>query len=126
MEGQVSMLIPLLSNMNPHQQTELYLPPLDGSYSIPEALDFHRKYNAQEPIYVFSVDANSEEPTKITFEEFGHACDRVAQVIRPGRIGNVDGRVVAIILVTDSLLYQAMLIGIMKAGYVVSRPGMRH
>ncbi|KAF7783265.1 hypothetical protein Agabi119p4_2641 [Agaricus bisporus var. burnettii] len=95
------------------------LPPLDECPSISEALDFHRENNPQEPLYVFSVDSATAEPTSVSFETFGRACDRVAQFVRPGRIGNEsDGTVVALLLVTDVLLYQAMFVGIMKSGYV--------
>ncbi|KAF9445951.1 putative aminoadipate reductase [Macrolepiota fuliginosa MF-IS2] len=104
--------------MNYNQQNEILLPSVDGSYTIPEALDFHRKHNPQEPIYVFSADESSQEPTTITFGEFGRACDRVAQYVRPGRSIHSDGQVVAMIVVTDTLLYQALLMGVMKAGLV--------
>ncbi|EKM75963.1 hypothetical protein AGABI1DRAFT_116054 [Agaricus bisporus var. burnettii JB137-S8] len=102
-----------------HWLREMRLPPLEECPSISEALDFHREHNPQEPLYVFSVDSATAEPTSVSFEQFGRACDRVAQFVRPGRLGNEsDGTVVALLLVTDVLLYQAMLIGIMKSGYV--------
>ncbi|KAF7783293.1 hypothetical protein Agabi119p4_2669 [Agaricus bisporus var. burnettii] len=97
------------------------LPALEECPSISEALDFHREHNPQEPLYVFSVDSTASEPTSVSFEQFGRACDRVAQFVRPtsGHIGNEsDGTVVALLLVTDVLLYQAMFVGIMKSGYV--------
>jgi hypothetical protein len=98
----------------------MHLPPLEEHPSVPEALRFHRKHNLQESLYVFSLDPAIEEPTRVSFEEFGRACGRVAQFVRPGRVGHgPEGTIVGLLLVTDVLLYQAMIVGIMTSGYVV-------
>lgn len=105
--------------MNSNQPRNARLPSVDGSYTILEAFDFHRKHNPHEPVYVFSANEASE-PTEVTFEVFGRASDRMAEFIRPRQSVHPDGRVVGMILPVDLILYQATLIGIMKAGYVVS------
>ncbi len=92
-------------------------PPTDGSVTLPETVDFHRKYNPNVPIYMFNGEGSSHI-TEITHLEFGRACDRVAHFLRPGRRGP-EGEVVAIIALSDNLLYLAVIIGIMRAGLIV-------
>ena len=92
-------------------------PPTDYSVTLPETIDFHWKHNPTHPLYVFSEDGKPER-TEITALEFGRATDRVAHYVRPGRTGP-DGDVVAVVALSDTLLYQAVSIGIMRAGLVV-------
>lgn len=92
-------------------------PPTDGSVTLPETVDFHWKHNPTHPVYVFSEDGKPDR-TQITALEFGRAVERVAHHVRPGRIGQ-DGEVVALVALSDTLLYQAVSLGIMRAGLVV-------
>ena len=92
-------------------------PPIDGSVTLPETIDFHRKHNPTVPVYVFIEDGASNI-TNVTHLEFGRACDRVAHYLRPGRRGP-EREVVAVLALSDSLLYQAVVIGIMRAGLIV-------
>jgi acyl-coenzyme A synthetase/AMP-(fatty) acid ligase len=55
----------------------------------------------------------------VSWLEFGRAIHRVAHAVRPERIGH-DGDIVGIIVNTDTLLYVAVHLGLMKAGLVVS------
>jgi acyl-CoA synthetase (AMP-forming)/AMP-acid ligase II len=93
-------------------------PPLNGSITLPETIDFHLKHNPQLPIYAFNQDG-SDEITEISYLEFGRACDRVAHLLRPQR--GEDRPVVAFIALADTIMYQAITIGMMRAGLVVSR-----
>jgi hypothetical protein len=94
-------------------------PPLDGSITIPELLDFHSNHSAELPIYAFSPDG-TDEPIEVSFLEFGRACDRVAYALRPqlDALGE-DKQVVAFIALADTIVYQAVTIGMMRAGLVV-------
>lgn len=92
-------------------------PPLDGSLTIPEVIDFHSKHNPELPIYVFSPEG-SDEIVQVSYLEFARACDRVAHLLRPHRSGE-DKQVVAFIALADTLVYQAVTIGMMRAGLVV-------
>ena len=92
-------------------------PPTDCSVTLPEVVDFHRTHNPYETAYVFSKDC-ALNPTNISFLEFGRATDRVAHYVRPGRSGR-DREVVALIALSDTLLYQAITVGITRAGYIV-------
>ncbi|KAF8954562.1 hypothetical protein BDZ97DRAFT_1975945 [Flammula alnicola] len=93
-------------------------PPTDYSVTLPEVIDFHRKNNPSKTVYVFSEDG-SHEPTNISYLEFGRAADRVAHYIRPGRSGP-DSQVIAFVALSDTLLYQAVTIGITRAPYPMS------
>jgi acyl-CoA synthetase (AMP-forming)/AMP-acid ligase II len=94
-------------------------PPLDGTVTLPETLDFNMKHNPSKSMYIFSRDDALEGITTITFLEFARACHRVAHVLRPGRTGE-DGRVVAVIALADTLVYHAIVLGLTRAGLVVS------
>jgi acyl-CoA synthetase (AMP-forming)/AMP-acid ligase II len=92
-------------------------PPTDGTVTLPETVDFHRKHNPTVPVYVF-IEDEASNTTNVAHLEFGRACDRVAHYLRPGRHGP-DREVVAVLALSDSLLYQAIVIGIMRAGLIV-------
>ncbi|KAF8878948.1 putative aminoadipate reductase [Infundibulicybe gibba] len=92
-------------------------PPLDGSVTIPEVIDFNATHNADSPIFAYSKDDSPSETTEISYLEFSRACHRVAHVLRPGRSGD-EGEVVALVALTDTVQYQALTIGMTKAGLV--------
>ncbi|KNZ74034.1 Linear gramicidin synthase subunit D [Termitomyces sp. J132] len=91
-------------------------PPLDGSVTIPETIDFHWKHNAELPMFTYSKEGSSEV-TEITYLEFGRACHRVAHLVRPRRAGS-DREIVAFIALADTIVYHAVTIGLMIAGLV--------
>ncbi len=93
-------------------------PPTDGSVNLPETVDFHRQHNPSLPIYAFTKDRASNTP-EISYLEFGRACDRVAHYLRSGRRGP-EREPVAIMALSDTLLYQTLVVGIMRAGLIVS------
>ncbi|KAF8154567.1 hypothetical protein B0H34DRAFT_661311 [Crassisporium funariophilum] len=92
------------------------LPPLDGSVTLPESIDFHTKYNPYKPMFTFHEDGSSTI-AEITFVEFGRACDRVAHRLRPQRSGS-EGEIVAVVALSDTLLYHAVSIGMMRGGLI--------
>ncbi|KAG6828273.1 putative NRPS-like protein biosynthetic cluster [Tricholoma furcatifolium] len=92
------------------------LPPIEDLL-IPEAIDFNFKHNAEQPFFVFS---NPEAPSRtqiVTHLEFGRAAHRMAHILRPNRAGE-DGDIVAIVALSDVILYQAIVVGCMIAGLV--------
>ncbi|KAG6843004.1 hypothetical protein H0H93_002586, partial [Arthromyces matolae] len=91
-------------------------PPLDGSVTIPESVDFNLEHNPNLDAFVFSEEG-SAEITEISYLEFGRACHRVAHLVRPGRSG-ADKEVVAFIALADTIVYQAVTIGLMIAGLI--------
>lgn len=96
------------------------LPPLDGSIShvLPGFVDFHAKYNPDRPCYVFPYPSlESDELRTTSYLEFAQATHRAAHHFRPNREGP-EGTVVALILNIDTLLYHAILVGLIRAGCV--------
>ncbi|KAF4610030.1 hypothetical protein D9613_010647 [Agrocybe pediades] len=91
-------------------------PPADCSVTIPESLDYHTRLHPYEPIFIFSEDGKPE-PTNVSYLEFGRAVDRVAHYLRPGREGE-GGKVIAFVALSDVLLYQAITLGIVRAGHI--------
>ncbi|KAG6840630.1 hypothetical protein C0991_005482 [Blastosporella zonata] len=96
------------------------LPSIEGLF-ISDAIDFNFKNNAQQPFFTFVDLAAPTGLQVITHLEFGRAAHRVAHILRPNRLGP-DGQVVAIIALSDSILYQAIIVGCIIAGLVVLVP----
>src|SRR4051812_14218093 len=76
--------------------------------------------NPSRPFYIYARP-ESEEITTITHLEFGRATHRVANILRPNREGQ-DGKVVAIIAQLDTVLYHAIVAGLMTADLIVRIP----
>ena len=97
-------------------------PPLDGSIPVlPGFADFHAEHNPDRPWVVFP---SRQDPTKvesISYAEFARATHRVAHAFRPNREGQRDGEVVAVVVNCDSIMYLAMIVGLVRAGFVVRR-----
>ncbi|KAF8438365.1 putative aminoadipate reductase [Boletus edulis BED1] len=91
-------------------------PPLDGSLYLPEMVEFNAKRNPTHPFYTFH-DEYSNELRHISHLEFYRACQRVAHAIRPNRKGS-DNEVIAIIANCDTILFQALVTGVMFAGLI--------
>lgn len=94
-------------------------PPLDGSVSIlPGFVDFHALHNPHHP-WAYLPTTSGSKPCAISFGELARASHRIAYTLRPCGTG-VDGAVVGVLVQCDSLLYVALLIGMTRAGLVVS------
>ena len=95
-------------------------PPLDGTVTVPETIEFHWQHNVDLPALVFHGEGKAtNDITEITYLEFGRASHRVANVMNH-KFPSVTGRpVVAIMALTDTLLYQAISVGLMKSGFIV-------
>ena len=91
--------------------------PLDGTVNIPETIEFNWIHNADYPAFVYSEDGTNHI-TEISNLEFGRACHRAAHALRPG-YATATRPTVGFIALTDVLLYQAIVIGMMRADIVV-------
>ncbi|KAJ7626109.1 putative aminoadipate reductase [Roridomyces roridus] len=90
-------------------------PPLDCSISVTEILDFHLLHGNRGAAFSFGdADGNITDISRL---EFVRAAHRVAHILRPRREGP-EGQVVAIVAVSDVLIYQTILAGCMVAGIV--------
>lgn len=96
------------------------LPIINEDLFIPDVIEFNMANNATQPFYTF-VDPDTLSRTKvITHLEFGRAAHRVARLLRPNLDDGHDGTVVALLLQTDTILYTAIVAGLIVAGYVAS------
>ena len=96
---------------------DLVYPPIDGTVNIPETIQFNWIYNADYPAFVYSEDG-SNHLTEISNIKFGRACHHAAHAIRPG-YDTSTRPTVGFISLTDVLLYQAIVIGMMRANIVI-------
>lgn len=95
------------------------LPPLDGTLTVlPGFVNFHAEHNPDLPWAKFPSASQPEEIESITFLEFSRATHRIAHALRHERAGK-DGEVVAVLIHCDSILYLALLAGMVRAGLVV-------
>jgi len=93
----------------------LSYPPLDGSLFFPELLEYNAQHNPDHPFFVYPDSEGTGEIRKISHLEFHRACQRVAHAVGPGK-----GReVVAIMSNCDTILYQALFMGVIYAGLIV-------
>lgn len=92
---------------------------MDGSVFLPFLSDFNMEHNASLPAFIYSNAPGSL--TEISFLEFGRAVHRTGHIVRAGH-QRADHEVVAIIANLDTLLYQTLIAGLMRAGLVVSFP----
>jgi acyl-CoA synthetase (AMP-forming)/AMP-acid ligase II len=83
-----------------------------------ELLDYRMVQCPNDPLFIFSLP-DAEKPMQLTFLEFGRAAHRVAHYIRPDPSEGEDNDPVAIIANIDSVVYHALTMGIMRAGYTV-------
>ncbi|KAJ7636836.1 putative aminoadipate reductase [Roridomyces roridus] len=91
------------------------LPPLDCSLNFGEIVDFHLSHENRGTAYSFPDQEG--RVTDISRFEFTRAAHRVAHLLRPQRQG-AEGQRLAIIALTDSLIYQTVVAGCLRAGIV--------
>ncbi|KIO03672.1 hypothetical protein M404DRAFT_1001160 [Pisolithus tinctorius Marx 270] len=96
--------------------TERIYPPVDGSLFVPEMLEYNARHCPDHPFFVYP-DEQSNELRSISHLEFYRASQRVAHAVRPGRQGQ-DREVVGIVANVDTILYQALFMGVIYAGLI--------
>jgi acyl-coenzyme A synthetase/AMP-(fatty) acid ligase len=93
-----------------------FLPPLDCTLNLRQIVDHHISHENRSAAYSFADQDG--HITEISHFEFARAAYRVAHLLRPQRRGP-DGQVVAIVALTDVLIYQTIVAGCIVAGLVV-------
>ncbi|GJE98682.1 putative NRPS-like protein biosynthetic cluster [Phanerochaete sordida] len=94
------------------------LPPMNGTLpTLPDIADFHAEHNSSRPWLLFPSKDSSEQLTTLTYREMVDASHRIAHIMRPNREGP-EGEVIALLLHTDTVLYVAVLLGLLRAGFV--------
>lgn len=90
-------------------------PPLDGSLSMLEIFDFHRKNSPNHPLFLFEEGGKIEEITWAHAVRAVHTSARYIQQIC-GKGSDDPSTVVAILANTDTFSYFVLLAGIIRAG----------
>lgn len=94
-------------------------PPLDGSIPVlPGFADFHAEHNPNHEWARLAHEGGAPY-TPISFREFANATHRVAHAFRPDGT-NAKGELVAVLIHCDAVLYLAVMVGLVRAGFVVS------
>lgn len=113
--------------MSSTSQTQFTPPPLDGSVSFGQLVDFHLEHN---PTWDYAVLApatgTTSGPIHLTYAELTKAVHRGSHIINPvnGGVPTLGtGNVIAIFASTDTLLYQTMVLAVARSGNVVSLGG---
>lgn len=86
--------------------------------NLPDILDFNLEHNPDFPVFIYG-EISSSKTTEIKMLEYVRAAHRVGKVIRGD---SQTGDVIGIVANLDTIVYSALIVGIMKAGLVVSRP----
>ncbi|KAJ7647851.1 hypothetical protein FB45DRAFT_732988, partial [Roridomyces roridus] len=84
--------------------------------TIPDVITGNLQKNPGDPFWIYA-DTRFDKLVTITQLEFGRATHRAAHLLRPSREGP-DGQVVALLSESDTMLYNAVLVGLMTANYV--------
>ncbi|KAF7371229.1 Non-canonical non-ribosomal peptide synthetase FUB8 [Mycena sanguinolenta] len=84
--------------------------------NIPQTVAHNCETNPSGSFYIYA-EPSSNELVTITQLEFGRATHRAASIVRPQGAGS-DGQVVAVIALSDTVLYHAVLVGLMTANLV--------
>jgi hypothetical protein len=96
-------------------------PEVTTALSAVELIDYHLEHNPDYPFAVYPSSNPNAEPDEIPFLEYGRATHRVARLLcAGGEVPVRKGEVVGVVANTDSILYMAVVGGIMRAGLTVS------
>ncbi|KAJ7157427.1 putative aminoadipate reductase [Mycena filopes] len=95
--------------------SNLILPPLDCSLNFADIIDLHIAREDHSALYSFADEGG--RVTEISRFEFARAAHRAAHLLRSQRRGPEE-QVVAIVALTDVLIYQTVVAGCIKAGLV--------
>ncbi|KAJ6568450.1 hypothetical protein B0H10DRAFT_1038766 [Mycena sp. CBHHK59/15] len=99
--------------------------PMSSSYPekpvsmlIPDFVALNSETNPSGPFYIYAKPDPSNDIVTISNFEFNRATRRAAQILRPNRRG-LDGEVVALIALSDTVLYQAIVVGLINANLIL-------
>ncbi|KAJ7489600.1 putative aminoadipate reductase [Mycena latifolia] len=81
---------------------------------IPESVALNCKKTPGSPFYVYGNPDSASDIVTITHLEFGRATHRAAHLVRPNHDG-AECQVVGIIALSDTLLYQTIVVGLITA-----------
>ncbi|KAJ6553072.1 hypothetical protein B0H19DRAFT_1030172, partial [Mycena capillaripes] len=83
---------------------------------VPDVVSFNSEADPTGSFYIYA-DPESHEIVTITNLEFARAAHRAAHLVHPNRKGP-DGQVVALLALSDTVLYHAVIAGLMTANFI--------
>lgn len=92
-------------------------PPTNGTVDPAHAIDFNLNKNSDH-LFAVLYDLKSTSKTELTFGQLARAAHLAAHVINPGA-AIPQGTNVGILVSTSSVMYIAMVLGVIRAGLVV-------
>lgn len=104
------------------------IPSADG---VPFTLlpDFQNKHNANQTYAVLAPTSANASLAKVTFHDFYEAINRAAHLVNPlapNGVPGLSGKVIAVLAVTDNLVYQTLVMGIIRSGNIVCSREIRN
>ncbi|KAJ6523920.1 hypothetical protein DFH09DRAFT_1419188, partial [Mycena vulgaris] len=84
---------------------------------LPDVVAQNSEATPDAPFYVFAQPDPFTDIVTITHFEFGRATHRAAQILRPNCEGS-DGEVVAILALADTVVYHALVVGLITANLI--------
>ncbi|KAK7470228.1 hypothetical protein VKT23_001662 [Stygiomarasmius scandens] len=95
-------------------------PPLDGSRTVIEMLDWHYDHSPSHPLFVYALP-DSDETRTVLWKDAIEAVYTGTKLIRDrvqSGLGNVDRRVVGILSLSDAIPYFTTVLSVMRANYI--------
>ncbi|KZT73709.1 acetyl-CoA synthetase-like protein [Daedalea quercina L-15889] len=112
-------LLPPVPQTRDRSCTTFCVPPLDGSLTFPQLIDFHGQESANHRFFVYAEEDGTVE--SLTWFHVSEAVRRGALLVKERlgpKAGMAESTVVAILSPSDSIPYATTIMGIMRAGYV--------
>lgn len=101
--------------------------PRDRSLPFAKLVDWQAEHN---PTYAYAVLASpkpeDETVLRVNYHELGNAVHRAAHIINPivnGAGTRAPGTVIGVLAVADAIVYQALVLAVMRSGNTVSLQG---
>lgn len=97
-------------------------PSLDN-VPFPLLVDFHNSRNAEETYAVLVPPSSAGGLVQVTFQDLYKGVIRAAQSLNPLTLDGTPtrtGKVIAVLALADNLIYQTVVMGIVRSGNIVS------
>ena len=96
-------------------------PPLDGSVpAVWGVLDWRAEHTPDDPWMIYPSSEHQDDPVTLTFSDCATASHRASYGFRNVPQPGQDQTVTAVLLNTDTVHYTLLLMGMMRAGFIVS------
>jgi acyl-CoA synthetase (AMP-forming)/AMP-acid ligase II len=87
--------------------------------TLPELIDYHLEHNPNLTFTVFPGESADDEPSRVSYLEFGRATQRFARAICPTAPVK-SSEVVGLVANCDALMYTTAIAGFIRAGFTAS------